>query len=87
MLYPNNIKKTYKKEISYKNRGMDLEYLIEKANEYYRDNDIAYIYKKPTPIKVVKTDYSKSGRRITDAFYEAPSTLDFNMLYLVGMNI
>lgn len=34
MLYPNNIKKTYKKEISYKNRGMDLEYLIEKANEY-----------------------------------------------------
>ena len=81
MLYPNNIKKIYKKEISYKNRGMDLEYLIEKANEYYRDNDIAYIYKKPTPIKVVKTDYSKSGKRITDAFYEMPSTLDFNGLY------
>ena len=29
----------------------------------------------------VKTDYSKSGKRITDAFYEMPSTLDFNGLY------
>lgn len=81
MLYPNNIKKTFSKEISYKNRGMDLEYLIEKANIYYRDEDIAYIYKKPTPIKVVKAEYSHKGKRITDAFYEMPSTLDFNGLY------
>ena len=78
MLYPNNIKKTYKKEISHKNRGMSLEYLIEQENTYYRDNDIAYIYKKPTPIRVVKTEYCSYGKRITDAFYEMPSTLDFN---------
>ena len=77
MLYPNNIKKTYKKEISHKNRGMSLEYLIEQENTYYRDNDIAYIYKKPTPIRVVKTEYCSYGKRITDAFYEMPSTLDF----------
>ena len=78
MLYPGNIKKEYKSVVSYKNRGMTLEYLIEKANIYYRDNDIAYIYKKPTPIRVVKTSFSGGGKRITDAFYELPSTLDFN---------
>ena len=81
MLYPGNIKKEYKSVVSYKNRGMTLEYLIEKANIYYRDNDVAYIYKKPTPIRVVKTSFSGSGKRITDAFYELPSTLDFNGLY------
>lgn len=81
MLYPNNLKKTYTKEISHKNRGMDLEYLIELANSYYRDNDIAYIYKKPTPIKVVDVAYTSKGKRITDAFYETPSTLDFNGIY------
>lgn len=81
MLYPGGTKKTYKKEVSYKNRGMELEYLIEQANIYYRDNDIAYIYKKPTPIRVVKTDYSSLGKKITDAFYEMPSTLDFNGIY------
>ena len=81
MLYPNNIKKTYTKEISYSNRGMDLEYLIESANEYYRDNDIAYIYKKPTPIGVNKVHYQNGGKRISDAYYKSPSTLDFNGLY------
>ena len=60
---------------------MNLEYVIEQANTYYRDNDLAYIYKKPTPIKVVKTSYSNLGKRITDAFYEMPSTLDFNGIY------
>lgn len=81
MLYPNNIKKDYAKITSYGNRGMDLEYLIEQANEYYIDNDIAYIYKKPTPIGVVKVSYSKGGKRIQDGFYKTPSTLDFNGLY------
>lgn len=81
MLYPNNIKKEYTKITSYSNRGMDLEYLIEQANEYYIDNDIAYIYKKPTPIGVVKVSYSNKGKRIQDGFYKTPSTLDFNGLY------
>lgn len=60
---------------------MTLEYLIEKANEYYIDNDIAYIYKKPTPIGVVSVSYKNGGKRITDAYYKTPSTLDFNGLY------
>ena len=81
MLYPGNKSKTYTKEISYSNRGMDLEYLIERTCEYYRDNDIAYIYKKPTPIGVNKVDYHNGGKRISDAYYKSPSTLDFNGLY------
>ena len=60
---------------------MDLEYLIEQANDYYIDNDIAYIYKKPTPIGVVKVSYNSKGKRINDGYYKMPSTLDFNGLY------
>lgn len=81
MLYPNNIKKEYSKITNYGNRGMTLEYLIETMNEYYIANDIAYIYKKPTPIGVVKVSYSSKGKRIQDGFYKMPSTLDFNGLY------
>lgn len=81
MLYPNNIKKNYTKIINYSNRGMDLEFLLEKTNEYYIENDIAYIYKKPTPIGVTKVTYSNKGKRIQDGFYKTPSTLDFNGLY------
>ena len=79
MNYPNNIKKTYKKEINYGNRGMDLENLINTINTYYIENDIAIIYKKPTPIQVVKYDYNKS--KITDAYYKNASTLDYNGIY------
>lgn len=82
MQYPNNIKKNYTTNlVSHKNRGMILEDIIEEANEYYRENDIAYIYKKPTPIGVVKVVYTNNERRIKDAFYKTPSTLDFNGLY------
>ena len=81
MLYPNNIKKDYQKTTTYSNRGMDLEGVIESTNEYYRDNDIAYIYKKPTPIGVTKVAYSNKGKRIQDGYYKSPSTLDFNGLY------
>lgn len=79
MNYPNNIKKVYKKTVNYANRGMDLENLINIANEKYLDNDIAVIYKKPTPIQVVTYDYNK--KRITDAFYKSESTLDYNGVY------
>ncbi|MDE6284866.1 MAG: Holliday junction resolvase RecU [Bacilli bacterium] len=81
MQYPNKIKKNYNKITNYGNRGMDLENIIEEANQYYRENDLAYIYKKPTPIGVVKVSYQNGARRITDAFYKTPSTLDFNGIY------
>lgn len=79
MNYPNNINKKYKKNISYGNRGMALENLINMANDYYLEKNIAIIYKKPTPIQVVKYDYNT--KRITDAYYMAASTLDYNGLY------
>lgn len=64
---------------TYANRGMGLEYDINLANEYYRINDIAYIYKKPTPIKLVNVDYKKG--LIKEAYFETPSTTDYNGIY------
>lgn len=64
---------------TYANRGMELENDINITNKYYIDNDIALIYKKPTPIRVTKTNYQ--NMRITDGFFETPSTLDYNGIY------
>ena len=64
---------------SYANRGMGLENEINLSNEYYRINDKAYIYKKPTPIKLVDVDY-KNGV-IKKAFFQTPSTTDYNGIY------
>ena len=64
---------------TFANRGMGLENDINITNKYYVDNDIALIYKKPTPIRVTKTDYK--SMRITDGFFETPSTLDYNGIY------
>lgn len=61
------------------NRGLGLECDINLANEYYRINDIAYVYKKPTPIKLVNVDY-KLGK-IKEAYFETPSTTDYNGIY------
>ena len=71
----------YKKSSNknYANRGMGLEYDINLSNEYYKINDIAYIYKKPTPIKLVDVDY-KIGK-IKEAYFMTPSTTDYNGIY------
>ena len=66
--------------ISASNRGMDLENDINLSNEYYRNKEIALIYKRPTPINIVKVDYSH-GARITDAYFEKQSTTDYNGVY------
>ena len=61
---------------------MTLESDINSSNKFYLDNDIAVIYKKPTPIKVVKVDYNKRvNTKITEAYYEIPSTTDYNGIY------
>lgn len=88
MNYPNGIKKENfqekkkKKEINYKNRGMTLESELNSSNEYYREIDKAYIYKKPTPIKIVKVDYpSRDKAVIKEAYFTIPSTTDYNGIY------
>lgn len=81
MKYPNNLNKSYKNPLTYKNRGMDLESDLNTSNEYYRDIDLAYIYKKPTPIGVTDVSYSPRGKIIDRGFFKEPSTLDYNGLY------
>ncbi len=64
------------------NRGMDLEAAINQTNEYYISNNIAFIYKKPIPIQVVKVDYERrSNAKISEAYYKTPSTTDYNGIF------
>ena len=81
MNYPNGIKKSVGKvsTINHKNLGMNLESDINSTNEYYINKEKAYIYKKPTPIKLVKVDYKKG--MIKEAYFEKPSTTDYNGIY------
>lgn len=81
MNYPGNVKKEYNKFTSYANRGMDLEDLLNQSNEFYREMDIAVIYKKPTPITISEVKYGNKERIITKAYFRTPSTLDYNGLY------
>jgi recombination protein U len=82
MRYPTGIKKQYHKPISHINRGMDLESDINKTNDYYLCNNIAVIHKKPTPIKLVEVDYpSRNEAVIKRAYFETPSTTDYNGIY------
>lgn len=86
MNYPGGIKKrqnTFEKSfVDYANRGMKLEDDLNITNKYYRDIDKAIIYKKPTPIKITKVNYlSRSNVTIKEAFFDTPSTTDYNGIY------
>ena len=62
--------------------GVNFEELINKSNEFYLKKNIAVIYKKPTPIKITKVDYpSRNKAKIIEAFYQIPSTTDYNGIY------
>ena len=76
----NKTEKTHRTLLSAANRGMSLEEDINLSNDYYRDMGVALINKRPTPINIVKVDYSK-GARITDAYFEKQSTTDYNGVY------
>ena len=80
MRYPNS-NKTYQNKVSHANRGMALEELINDANNYYIENDIALIYKKPTPIGIVSVNNDIGSKMITKAFFKEPSTLDYSGIY------
>lgn len=80
MNYPNGMKKiNLTHNITYSNRGMSLENDLNLSNKYYEERDLAYIYKKPTPIKIVKVNYKIS--KIEEAYFDTPSTTDYNGLY------
>lgn len=87
--YPNGKKLQIKNEkptnkhrhlLSAANRGMSLENDINETNAYYLEKNLCLITKRPTPINVVKVDYSH-GARIIDAYFEKQSTTDYNGVY------
>lgn len=79
--YPNPSLKNLKPK-KVKSYGMLFEEALNTSNEYYRLNDIAHIYKKPTPVQVVKVDYpSRNKAKIVEAYYKTPSTTDYNGIY------
>ncbi|MFV0275442.1 MAG: Holliday junction resolvase RecU [Bacilli bacterium] len=82
MKYPSYLKKTTEKTTNYSNRGMNLEEDINVTNDYYLQNNIAVIHKKPTPISVHKVHYpNRLDAVITKAYYKTKSTTDYNGVY------
>ena len=80
--YPNGVKKEFVNSMTHSNRGMNLEADINDTNEYYLYNDIAVIYKKPTPITINKVDYkNRRDAVIKEAHFKIPSTTDYNGIY------
>lgn len=70
------------KAVSFAKRGMRLEEMINRSNEWYLHKNIAVIHKKPTPIQVVKVNYPKRSQAvITEAYYRQASTTDYNGVY------
>jgi len=81
MNYPNK-KSTFQKVKNLANLGMHLEGDIDQTNQYYLNNDIAIIHKKPTPVQVVTVSYpARNKAKITEAYYKTPSTTDYNGIY------
>ncbi len=56
-------------------RGSELEELINRTNEEYREKKLALIQKIPTPITPVEFD--KDSRTIKLAYFEQKSTVDY----------
>ncbi len=82
MHYPTGVKVLKTNKINYANRGMNLEAELNDTNNYYLKNDIAVIYKKPTPITIHKVNYkSRNDAVIEDARFKIPSTTDYNGIY------
>lgn len=67
---------------TYSNRGKSLEEDINLTNKFYLETNRALIHKKPTPIQIVKVHYPKrSAAVITEAYFQAKSTTDYNGLF------
>lgn len=63
------------------NRGMAFEALLNTTNDAYRQQGLAVIHKKPTPIHVIHIANKGSESYIDKAFFEQPSTTDYNGVY------
>ncbi|WP_413526034.1 Holliday junction resolvase RecU [Latilactobacillus curvatus] len=87
--YTNNETKPTKKQAQqpkattlFGKRGMTLEEELNDSNQYYRLHATAVVYKKPTPIQIVKVDYpARSQALIKEAYFKQASTTDYNGIY------
>ncbi|MGH1093274.1 Holliday junction resolvase RecU [Bacillus mycoides] len=64
--------------MGYGNRGMAFELLLNNTCRMYKSANIAVFNKRPTPIKVIKTD--KKGN-ITKSAWGSKSTVDYDGVY------
>lgn len=82
--YPTQ-KKTFQKTAQQQTtsrRGMSLEDDLNTTNQTYLNKQLAIVYKKPTPIQIVKVDYpSRNKAKITEAYFRQASTTDYNGVY------
>ncbi len=62
------------------NMGMAFESDVSKSCDYYREREIADIYKRPTPIKVVRMSKVRKGM-IEEAYFQEKSTTDYVGIY------
>lgn len=70
------------KTMTYSNRGMTLERMINASIKYYRETGQAVLHKKPTPVQIVNVDYPRrSAAKITEAYFKRASTTDYNGVY------
>lgn len=80
--YPTPKNNTNNKSLKTISRGMLFENELNKSNEYYINTNKALIYKKPTPIRIVKVEYpNRSHAKIVEGYYQTPSTTDYNGVY------
>ncbi|MBT2582076.1 Holliday junction resolvase RecU [Planococcus sp. ISL-109] len=71
-----------KKDVSFSNRGKTLEDELNETNTYYLQRGLAVIHKKPVPVQIVRVEYpSRSAAVIREAYFQAPSTTDYNGLW------
>lgn len=70
------------KQIQFANRGQSFEEAINLTNDFYLQEQLACIHKKPTPIQVVQVEYPHRSRAvIKEAYYRQASTTDYNGVY------
>ena len=78
----NQATKPAQKKLDYSNRGMTLEEDLNETNQYYIENNIAIVHKKPTPVQIVNVSYPKrSAAVIKEAYFKQASTTDYNGVY------
>lgn len=81
--YPNQKGSLNRKNNRPQARGSSLENDINITNKIYIDNKICFVYKKPTPIKIIKVE----NRQIKHATFESKSTTDYNGIIDHGLYI